>query len=262
MTSIIHDYAAIRQRSAIDPPTETGTTLAELIEEERRAWNAETALRNPADEAWFAWRAEHPGAVDPEDPYADEDDPNRPAHIAALYAEADLALVAADDLTHRVACWIPESLADAIRLLEWNSHERRVLESILAALKIIAGAGGPVTTAPVTGDRRIIGLLSEWLVRVRWANRPGDRSDAAIDADCEPVRAIEDAITETPAEGATGLAVKVFLSAYYEGEGDDCALAPSESMSDNTRSLLQDIARLVPELAPLCAPALAEDKQP
>ncbi len=91
------------------------------------------------------------------------------------------------------------------------------------------------------------------------------------EAVCKATR-FEDAIAETAAEGLLGLAVKVFF-VYQAGHtvvpkgrlgGDPCALHPPTDRGDclsplMSLSAVRDIARLVPELAPLCAPALAEE---
>jgi hypothetical protein len=85
----------------------------------------------------------------------------------------------------------------------------------------------------------------------------------------------KDAIAETPAEGIVGLALKVFFlyradhTVVPKGKrsGDPCALNPPTERDDclspdMSFSAIRDIARLVPKLVPLCAPALAEDPQP
>jgi hypothetical protein len=95
--------------------------------------------------------------------------------------------------------------------------------------------------------------------------------DQMAEAVCKATR-FEDAIAETAAEGLLGLAVKVF-SVYQAGRtivpkgrlgGDPCALHPPTDCDDCLSPLMSlsavpDIARLVPGLAPLCAPALAEE---
>ncbi len=96
-------------------------------------------------------------------------------------------------------------------------------------------------------------------------------TDAEMGEAVGEARRFEDAIAETDAEGLLGLGVKVFFlyraghtvvpskeqpggdlcAVYLPSDRDDC-LAPEVSLS-----ALRDIARLVPELAPLCAPVLA-----
>jgi hypothetical protein len=100
------------------------------------------------------------------------------------------AQAAASALTDRVVNWIPDNLTDAIRLLEFGIEEGAdaAAASVLAGLRIIAAAGDPITTAPVTGDRRILGLFRQWAAAYRHAesvahtigNRGGDDVFRAI----------------------------------------------------------------------------------
>ena len=72
-------------------------------------------------------------------------------------------------------------------------------------------------------------------------------------------RQLVDAIVETPAEGLAGLAIKVYFAFRELPNGDDDIDPIDETMHV---SLIKDIVRLVaetvPELAPLCAPTLAD----
>ncbi len=216
-------------------------TLAALIAEERRAWDAQSPPLNKAEEARWAWEKAHPGKKKP------------PAAIAALEAEAEAATAAADALTERVVNWIPDNLADAILLLEFiDADAGRVFEpgvprSVIAGLRIIA-AGDPVDAEPVLGDRRILGLFREWRAR-------GDQMDAIADGDdngpaLARLRVIEKAIADMPAEGVIGLAVKSCLSLWKGDLGGEL-----------TCSTLRDVARFVPELAPLSAMVLEEEEE-
>jgi hypothetical protein len=88
-----------------------------------------------------------------------------------------------------------------------------------------SGAGNPVATAPISGDRRILGLFRQWAEAYRYAGS---------------------------VKGRRG--------------GDACALHPPSEQDDSllsARSLsaIRDIAWLVPELAPLCAPDFAETRE-
>jgi hypothetical protein len=69
---------------------------------------------------------------------------------------------------------------------------------------VVTDAGDPVAAAPVTGDRRILGLFREWAeawrhCRAIEAHATGDEMSEA--------RRLEDAVAETDAEGLLGLAV-------------------------------------------------------
>jgi hypothetical protein len=125
-------------------------------------------------------------------------------------------------------------------------------------------------SAPVPDDRRLLDLFEKWKTAFRHAERKAgeDDRDNAVDE----VMAIEEEIAGTPAEGMLGMAVKVFLLCRdgfipKPGGRDPCALSPSDGntaplYAEMAISAVRDIARLVPELAPLCTPALAAEAQP
>jgi hypothetical protein len=118
----------------------------------------------------------------------------------------------------------------------------------------------------IAGDRRILGLFREWQAALGHAalRRGCDPpSDAAVRAAGERIEAIEDQIAATAATDAAGLAIKLFLSVYYEGEEAISDALGAELRADGrfTRSALADAARLVPELALLVAAAIAGDRQ-
>jgi len=108
-------------------------------------------------------------------------------------------------------------------------------------------------------DKRILELFNEWLPALRYANcgfpNPDD-SDPDFSAACNRVLAIEEAIADSPATGLPGLAIKVFLDAYYAAGGPGGGLAVSVGQDRLKVSILADIARFVPKLAPLCATIL------
>jgi hypothetical protein len=299
MTSIVNDFDAIRSRM---PSAElSGETypsaLAALIAEERRAWDTYEAADEKAEGLGLAWRRKE----DPNDERTIEERteehiewigngcPGAPAPIAALYAEAKALEAAAHDLTERIINWVPDSIDDAIRWLKYAKDlpdPGATVPSMLAGLRsIIAGAGDPVAVEPVTGDRRILGLFRSWTTALRHAEAiaseasPGTQAEDEFVAQWERARGLWRAVVETPAEGVAGLAVKLFLlhheslrlvpDGYEPADDDPCTLIrPREDELVEPESLeiissaIRDIARLVPELAPLCAPALAEGGQP
>jgi hypothetical protein len=137
-------------------------------------------------------------------------------------------------------------------------------------------AGRPrFAAAPVTGDRRILGLFREWATALRQAEATSEMaSEEDFDEAVGGTIRIEEALAETPAESLAGLAFKVFLLCRHDyGRvsrdklgADPCTLWAIEDgrgiSSLLALSAIRDIARLVPELAALCAPTLAEEAQP
>jgi hypothetical protein len=93
-----------------------------------------------------------------------------------------------------------------------------------------------------------------------------DGDERLFDAACGQICHLERIISATRAQGLKGVAVKAYLlhfHAYRLGvEGDPAALCPTTNPDELDgglfASLIGDIAAMVPELAPLCAAALAE----
>src|SRR5215472_19016913 len=118
MTSIVYDFDAIRSRmpgaELTEETSQHPTALATLIAEERE----------------HAWRAENP-------PRGDE----MPEGIADLYGRAHALEETASTLTSHAVAWVPDNLADAIRLLEYGRdlcrHPGCVVPRVLAGLRII-----------------------------------------------------------------------------------------------------------------------------
>jgi hypothetical protein len=261
MPSIIYDFAGIRPRTDDAPQGD----LAELIAEEQRVREPGIQAREKADLLLFAWRDANPGL----------DEKGAPAPIAGLYAEAEIAEEAADAHLDRILGWIPDNLADAIRLLELGyvrDLDSHVPENVLAGLRIIAGAPAADAASaaePVTGDRRICELFCEWQAAWRYSDSIGKTAtDEEMDEATSKASRFEDAIAETAAEGIAGLAVKLFVDYHQQDPcaraGDPCALSGNADLAERSGlalSAIKDIARLVPELAPLCAPALAENEE-
>ena len=209
-----------------EPPAPPPSRLAELIAEERCAWDAAADKTGEADRLWFVWGKEHPEAKKEEEQAA----------MVVLYDEVDALVELAQDATDRVAAIVPVTLADCVQLLAWHIfryEETRVEKNILAGLRIIAGTG-----EPVTGDRRILGLFAGWLpVFRRMSGFPDtvDDDDPAWCAACDSIHDLEQAIIETPADGMVGIAVKFFIERYQGSVVDD--------------EIAADIARIAPDLA-------------
>jgi hypothetical protein len=145
-------------------------------------------------------------------------------------------------------------------------------EAIIAGVKALVPAGGD-HDAQMTSedDSKILSLFREWMDAQRAgqslsADEP-EESHAAVERHLvELLRAI----TDLPAEGAKGLAIKNYLAAHMGGimcgGGDDAAAIPSDVWKDADfekhedarleRAILKDAVRFVPELAPLAAAAL------
>jgi hypothetical protein len=228
MTSIVPDFDAIRPRmpgADLAEETPHPAAPAALIAEERRAWNATSPIHQEYVRRRAAWEEANPHL---------NTETALPPEISAL----------------------------------------KVVDSVLARLPVIAAAGDPVAaTASVAGDRYLMRLFERWAEAFRFCAAAVEReSDEVFDEALAKANRFEDAIAETPAEGIVGLAVKVFFlyrdsftSTQGGRRGDDpCALNPPNRRdtapikAEMAVSAIRDIARLVPELAPLCAPTLAE----
>jgi hypothetical protein len=119
-------------------------------------------------------------------------------------------------------------------------------------------------------DERILGLFREWTVAEREAaaisrrnNRDDDDDDPEEAAARNRADAILEEIAETAATGMAGLSIKFYLAlrgALCAPYHDPCAIIFEEGTEGEFmgKAALRDAARLVPELAPLCAPVLAE----
>jgi hypothetical protein len=122
--------------------------------------------------------------------------------------------------------------------------------------------------AQPSDDAEILSLFREWITAHRQlAAEPDDQqSDKLNDRIYELVAAI----TATPAAGAAGLAVKVYLSIHMQDTGlpidcgefsKDAAALSGDALGDVERhddarlerAMLEDAVRFVPELAPLAA---------
>jgi hypothetical protein len=112
----------------------------------------------------------------------------------------------------------------------------------------------------VASDDAILSLFRQWIEVQR----------AESDAEGTVIPGIEHAIFDTPAQGAVGFAVKVYLAVFYEGRpgrgGDLAALPALDPESDGnpeyrldthcTLSMMRDAARFVPEITALAEPLI------
>ncbi len=121
---------------ALEEPDGPSATLVELIVEEKRLNDADTASRYQADTQWFAWRDANPGRKQ-------ED---RPASIAALYAVADQARDASRAGDRADPGVGPRrSRCETIALLEWGADgydPPELAPNILAGLRAIVARDG------------------------------------------------------------------------------------------------------------------------
>jgi hypothetical protein len=130
----------------------------------------------------------------------------------------------------------------------------------LLAASIVAGVKALATPAD---DSKILSLFREWVEakRLSWAV-PDDEYEAAAEA----ADKIEDAIIATPSSGAAGFAIKTYLLLHIDdGHDEDAAALGKLNWPALGASLLRDMIRFVPELAPLAAGAFVDsqpDEQP
>ena len=125
--------------------------------------------------------------------------------------------------------------------------------------------------ADADGDARVLTLFRDWLDATTAMERHCfDEDQTEYDAAADRQTDIEEEITRTPG-GPVAMAIKIFLRERF----DICGWVPEPGMirwiplddteevrewtDDLTASLLRDAAKLVPELAELCAPVVHED---
>jgi hypothetical protein len=108
-------------------------------------------------------------------------------------------------------------------------------------------------------DTKLVSLFREWLAAERalvaMETPDGDPEfEAAFNRDVE----LEYEIARTPATGAEGLAVKIYMLQHLkaiEARADPCALDPLDAY---TLGGCVDAVRALPELAPLAAAIVGE----
>jgi hypothetical protein len=142
------------------------------------------------------------------------------------------------------------------------------LSHVASWLKPAAAEADTNETAAIPApadDARILSLFREWMAaqRVRSvldADEKFDESDEAKTA-LDHIDELADAISDTPAAGAAGLAVKAYLLIHAEDytlRENYAALSGDEyNYAYLKGAILKDVVRFVPELAPLTAAALA-----
>jgi hypothetical protein len=124
----------------------------------------------------------------------------------------------------------------------------------------------------VASDDAILALFRRWREVAELAHASQEDDGGGLD---QQVWAIEEQISDTPAEGVTGLAIKIYLAAYHRvpdgGRGVEVGTLAALDTEDNAyasdghlrldlrslRGLVQDAARFVPELAPFVAAVIA-----
>jgi hypothetical protein len=173
-----------------------------------------------------AWREANPDL---------DEETDLPAEIRALEAKHEAMTAVADGLTERVVNWIPDSIADAIRMRQLIRRDRRD-----------GSPSAPRLAIPGTGrgcaDRQSPAPRQQGC---RWRAGFGDRRRNNRHTCRQRDRAGGQGVS-------SGLLQRLCRSDHSSGAGE---LVSSVFIL----SALADIAGLVPELAPLCAPALAEE---
>jgi hypothetical protein len=109
------------------------------------------------------------------------------------------------------------------------------------------------------GDETILDLFRGWWAARARADRVSADDDAAFDAAYRMADLFEDAISATPASGALGLAVKVYIALAAEGgaPGDMVSLSARAIRCSMHRGILNDVVRFLPEVAPFTRKAIA-----
>lgn len=146
-------------------------------------------------------------------------------------------------------------------LIEDFSTIRRAARSLNDEAEAAVDGGGALATP----DGQILSLFKQWAAALRYAESIAAGDEEEFSAACRIAWRLEERIFQAPAEGVRGLALKVFLahrSVYGSSRGvDPCMLNATEDgfddrVDDFFRSAIRDAATFVPELAPLCAPAI------
>jgi hypothetical protein len=116
-------------------------------------------------------------------------------------------------------------------------------------------------------DSEILALFRRWIEGRRAAAALDDTPECAEWSEAiDEIDKIECDITATPAVGAIGLAVKVYLAMYHESGGTSEEAAALGTLDDGSAhgalyaSLIRDAALFVPEIGPL-ATRIAQPRQ-
>jgi hypothetical protein len=241
----------------------SGLSLAELIGAAHRAWAAESPVRSKADELWFAWRDADPAHGLNRDDIEEED---RPEPMGKLYRMANRLMEIANNLTDRVVTWVPDNLADAIRLIEFDVDRleaEKIYDGLLTGLRAIASRSN-IEEAASLPEAPVVVMFRDWLAAERRAaelgmNAPDD--DPEFEAALQKGNDILDRIYATPATDLPSLAVKAHLRLYEEhggkrgveiGQVNFEVIGGFEGATDAELALARDLSRICPELlAPL-----------
>jgi hypothetical protein len=184
-----------------------------------------------------------------------------PGEMGDLYRRSEPLYEEANQLFDRIRETKPVTLAGAIAMLE--SGDEELLDLVLEFLRDLQAKREPpdkaVAATVEADDSKILSLFRDWMEakRLSWAVPDDEFEAAAVVAD-----KIEDAIIATASSGAVGFAIKTYLLLRIENGHDEDGAALGNKLNWKTleASILRDLIRFVPELAPLAAAAL--DGQP
>ncbi|HEY1261256.1 MAG TPA: hypothetical protein VGF34_18545, partial [Stellaceae bacterium] len=179
-----------------------------------------------------------------------------------LYRTANRLTEIANSLTDRVVTWVPDNLADAIRLIEFDVDRleaEKIYDGLLTGLRAIASRGNIEDTASLP-EAPVVVMFRDWLAAERNAaelgmNAPDD--DPEFEDACEKANDILDRIYATPATDLPSLAVKAHLRLYEEHSGKRGVeigkvnfevIGGFEGATDAELALARDLSRICPEL--------------
>ena len=165
-----------------------------------------------------------------------------------------------------------KSLVPSRRWLAWlktaGINERSAQDYMQLARLSVAKAA---TVADLGLRAALLSLFRQWVEGHHAAAATDKHDDDGFNEALDAVFEIEDQIAATPAQGAGGLAVKVYIAIRYDygqGRGNDpAAITPVPTFdvsSPHARfvaSITRDVAQFVPEATKLIAPFLTTTAQ-